>query len=341
MPSEKTTCPICQGHARRADVEGHHRISKYWGCRCGSEYYLDPTELEDWVKERGVDERSRLGALLYERSTREYPPAYLQFDIAAYRDHKHPNTRDAVPLLVPEWVSNEWPRTVPEQLNRSLCNLARKSERAGSEIHLDQDLFVFFTMEPQEWHYVLVALRERDWVRVIKGDSDTSMVPRFDLQVTPKGWERFEELTAGRPSPENPAFVAMWFGGKGQAGEMSKLYHEAIEPAVKDAWYRVKRADSEEHNDYIMDKIRGDIRQAPFVVAELTAHNQGVYYEAGFAAGLGIPVIFCCPEPEAGDVHFDVEQVKQIRWQNTDDLRKQLTARILGSIGRGPYDPAE
>ena len=99
------------------------------------------------------------------------------------------------------------------------------------------------------------------------------------------------------------------------------------------------RADSVEHNDSIIDRVIDDIRLAPFVVAELTNNNPGVYFEAGFARGRGIEVIYCIPEtgrPE-DKPHFDVSGINHVRWKDTDELRKKLENRILSAIGRGPH----
>jgi len=45
------------------------------------------------------------------------------------------------------------------------------------------------------------------------------------------------------------------------------------------------------------------IRTARFVIADLTHDNNGAYFEAGFAEGLGLPVIYTC---EAGK--FDAKK---------------------------------
>jgi hypothetical protein len=95
------------------------------------------------------------------------------------------------------------------------------------------------------------------------------------------------------------------------------------------------RADTDEHNAPIMDRIVEDIRKAPFVVAELTDNNQGVYYEAGFAKGRGTEVIYCCPE--GTKPHFDVTGINQVRWKDEADLRQKLEGRILGTMSRGPH----
>ena len=62
----------------------------------------------------------------------------------------------------------------------------------------------------------------------------------------------------------------------------------------------------------------------------------GVYYEAGFAEGLGIDIFWTCREESIGDLHFDTRQYNHIIWTNPADLREKLTNRIRAVIGQGP-----
>jgi nucleoside 2-deoxyribosyltransferase len=67
----------------------------------------------------------------------------------------------------------------------------------------------------------------------------------------------------------------------------------AILPAVAtDCGFDVIRLDRVEHSENINDRILTDIRRAQFIVADFTFHPPGVYFEAGFALGLGKLVIW-------------------------------------------------
>jgi nucleoside 2-deoxyribosyltransferase len=52
--------------------------------------------------------------------------------------------------------------------------------------------------------------------------------------------------------------------------------------------------DNVEHVNDINDEIIGQIRRSRFVVCDLTGYRGGVYFEAGFAYGLGLDVIYTC-----------------------------------------------
>ncbi len=95
------------------------------------------------------------------------------------------------------------------------------------------------------------------------------------------------------------------------------------------------RIDNKEHTNKICDEIIAEIRRSRFVVAEFTGQRNGVYYEAGFAAGLGIPVICTCREDNIADLHFDIRQYNCIDWKTPEELFERLRNRILAVIGEG------
>ena len=64
------------------------------------------------------------------------------------------------------------------------------------------------------------------------------------------------------------------------------------------------------------------------------------YYEAGFAAGLSIPVIWTCHQDLVDDLHFDTRQYNHITWSTPDEPRSKLEARIGAVIGDGPLPRA-
>lgn len=131
------------------------------------------------------------------------------------------------------------------------------------------------------------------------------------------------------------AFVAMWFGG-----EMNDAYEKGIEPAIVDAGFKAMRIDRKQDVVKIDDEIIAEIRRSRFLVADFT-HGEdgargGVYFEAGFAFGLSIPVIYICREDAIDKIHFDTRQYHHITWNRPEELRSDLKNRILALIGEGP-----
>ena len=170
---------------------------------------------------------------------------------------------------------------------------------------------------------------------------DESQIP---VTVTIDGYSRIEGQITKTDSAQ--VFVAMWFDD-----EMKKVYEEGIKPAIEDAGYKSVRIDLKPDANKLDDEIIGEIRRSLFLIADMT-HGKcgargGVYYEAGFAYGLGKPVIYTCRGDMIGKVHFDTRQYAHILWgeEKLGELRKKLCDRILARIGEGPEigatNPAE
>jgi len=155
-------------------------------------------------------------------------------------------------------------------------------------------------------------------------------IDREKFAVTVQGYARLESLQA-RPNASMQVFVAMWFDPS-----MEQVYEKGIKLGIEDSGYKSVRIDKKEHNNKIDDEIIAEIKRSRFIVADFTQKpgdaRGGVYYEAGFAHGLGIPVIFCCRKDAINEVHFDTRQYKHILWSTPEELREQLTLRIAAVI---------
>ena len=76
-----------------------------------------------------------------------------------------------------------------------------------------------------------------------------------------------------------------------------------------------------------------EIKDSRFVVAELSHHNNGAYYEAGYALGLGKEVIHICEKSKLkSGLHFDVAQVNTLVYNSIDDIPRLLKKRIEATI---------
>ena len=101
------------------------------------------------------------------------------------------------------------------------------------------------------------------------------------------------------------------------------------------AGYDPIRVDRVEHVNRIDDEIIAQIRISSFVVADFTGHRGGVYFEAGFALGLDLPVIWTCRKDHMHDLQFDIRQYNTIDWETYDELASRLQHRIEATVGKG------
>ena len=110
-----------------------------------------------------------------------------------------------------------------------------------------------------------------------------------------------------------------------------------IKPGIIAAGYRPFRVDLKEHADKVDDIIMAEIRRSKFLVADFSGQRGGVYFEAGFAHGLGRPVIWMCHDEEKDKLHFDTRQYNHILYTDHADAQKKLRNRIVALLGEGTY----
>ena len=150
----------------------------------------------------------------------------------------------------------------------------------------------------------------------------------------------YAEEQLGELGRSRQAFVAMWFDDS-----MNDVYRDGIKPAIEDAGYEARRIDQKDFVGGVVDEIVAAIRKSRFVVADLTTSPKsgargGVYFEAGFAYGLDIPVFLTCRKDRTEAVHFDIGHLNRLEWETPKDLGKNLKTRIEAVLGRGPLTPS-
>lgn len=228
--------------------------------------------------------------------------------------------------------------TVTWQMDRLLAYLAHVGHRPGTPLpwlgtHTQTPATIRARLEATAW----IGAEREDELSAFRLLLEGAGLMRSDGQntsMTAAGFARMDELQRGAIATDQ-VFVAMWFGK-----EMEAIYDEAIAPALIETGYRPLRIDKHEHLNKIDDQIIAEIRRSRFVVADFTCGTVeteqgrvavprgGVYYETGFAQGLGIPVVWCVREDQIAAVHFDTRQFNHIAWTDAEDLRTRLIHRI-------------
>lgn len=147
--------------------------------------------------------------------------------------------------------------------------------------------------------------------------------------LTIKGWDRVRELLLSARDSRK-AFMAMKFGDT----ELDQVFANRFKPAVKATGFDLTRLDEAPRAGLIDDRLRLEIRTSRFLVADLSHANNGAYWEAGFAEGLGRPVIYTCRSDVFADParrpHFDTNHHLTVIWDPADlaPAAEQLKAVI-------------
>jgi nucleoside 2-deoxyribosyltransferase len=196
--------------------------------------------------------------------------------------------------------------------------LASKSEYPGAQVIIRNAILdpLFDAANKAEVNYLLQQLERR-------GDIETA--GRLEAcVVTPAGWARLEAPVGGIPGR---CFVAMSFDSA-----LNEIYDLGIRAALVECKFVPVRLDFVQHNEKICDKILAEIRRSQLTIADFTLQRAGVYFEAGFAMGLGRQVIWTCRQDDIDNLHFDTRQYNHVVWTSADNLRERLIDRIQATI---------
>jgi hypothetical protein len=103
---------------------------------------------------------------------------------------------------------------------------------------------------------------------------------------------------------------------------------EAIQSASNRCNIRAERVDQQQSSNRISDRMLKSITEADYVIADLTHSRPNVFFEAGFAHGLGkIPIYLA---KRGTSIEFDVHDYPVLFFRNMKELRDVLEARLKG-----------
>lgn len=165
--------------------------------------------------------------------------------------------------------------------------------------------------------------------RVVPGVVMDDHFKVINVTLAVEGWVRVEALLHDAKDSRK-AFMAMKFGDP----ELDAVFKDYFKLSVQQAGFNLQRLDDEPRAGLIDDRMRLEIRTSRFLIADLTHGNAGAYWEAGYAEGLGRPVIYTCRkdifDDEKKRPHFDTNHHLTVIWDPAalEDAMTQLKTVI-------------
>ena len=195
-------CPLC-GRAGTAikPIPFCHSVSQVECPTCGA-YAMDVVTASAVTEEPWREQRYRMSAVAREASLRG-----RRLLLHCQEGQVHVPGFDS--LSIKEVVESRFPRSLNERFDRALLNLATLSKHFGDKLDPPDELGLswLFSENDAEVRFTIAALMERGYL------SGSIEHAGFIVELTPAGWNRVEELRAGRAGEQlTQAFVAMWFG---------------------------------------------------------------------------------------------------------------------------------
>jgi hypothetical protein len=149
----------------------------------------------------------------------------------------------------------------------------------------------------------------------------------YYAHLTPKGWQRVADL--------KKAFVSSrfaFFARRFENPELDRVFAQCLRPAVAETGYELRTVT--QRAGLVDAIIEDEIRRCRFLIADLSDENAGAYWEAGFAEGLGKPVIYICRAASADKIHFDTNHRHTVKWDPSalDETAMRLKAVIRNTL---------
>jgi hypothetical protein len=227
-------------------------------------------------------------------------------------------------------ILSNTPQTVNEKITSFLKMLSLKTSFPGETITLfrEKDFTLAFCKNKEEFGYYINHMENIGLI------NNSGTLSNESIQILPEGWTYLERVDETNLE-SNKAFVAMWFDREADyIFDAINSLDDDLKEDEDPIKFTFTRVDGEEYNGDVCDKILSMIKNSRFVIADYTGNRSGVYFEAGFARGLGIPVIYTCHNDYKDKIHFDINHFNFIFWGTVEELKTRLRNRILATVGR-------
>lgn len=240
---------------------------------------------------------------------------------------RNQNRSGSVPMITSENLQKILSIPMPSVGERALALLEEAEsglKELGDRFDIKDPRFLAatYSSSQKDVSFLMGMLRDQGFAEIkeMSGGSE----------ILPAGYIRLEEMNR-KASNSIKGFVAMSF-----QDDLAEAYSNGFQVGIIGAGYDPIRMDRVEHINRIDDEIIKQINSSKFIVADFTGHRGGVYFEAGYALGRGIPIFWSCSKSHMADLHFDIRQFNCIDWSTPSELANRLQIRIEAVLGRGP-----
>lgn len=123
-----------------------------------------------------------------------------------------------------------------------------------------------------------------------------------------------------------------------------QLFNHIIKPVCEKCGFKAIRIDHENIPDSITQGILDSLFKYDLVIADLTGHNPNVFFEIGYRASIGKPIIHLKRKGES--IPFDVSSIRTFDYDLTDldvvaETRERLEKAILSFVYEDDLDEIE
>ena len=315
-------CPVCKTGLKKELQKDFHESLTFFSCyRCG-DFAFSNVLIKDisgiLQRNKNADVKISHALRMMQRSNNKV--GLSTTNIEAILKNPLPRPQEQADLLI-RWV-------------------AERSDNIGDMVSigkLEHALSIIGAKNITGFTLVLTHVLEKDGFLKEEFEGNYKLgKSNYKLALTFDGWEYYETLLKGKATYRK-AFMAMEFGDP----VLNEVLERVFKPSVKMAGFELFKSDDEPRAGLIDDQMRVDIQSSDFLIADLTHDNLGAYWEAGYAEGLGKPVIYTCEREkfDSQKTHFDTNHHLTVVWdkqspEHAGDLLKATIRATLPQLAK-------
>ncbi|WP_150125106.1 nucleoside 2-deoxyribosyltransferase [Aquaspirillum sp. LM1] len=310
MTTQSIPCPVCDSNAEKI-----HRTDGFDGLtvdcpHCGS-FSLCGSLVSTWPSQKAND-----------------PLAAAKLSHAV----RNAQTKNAITIVNTDMCNAILRTSLPkprEQADLMIRWLAENYQEPGKEINLNyaDHGAIIGSQSATGFVFTIDYMMQSGFLEGKVSKVMDASRRQYHLFLTVKGWDCYDEIKT-RNESYRKAFMAMKFGD----GCLDQTLENVFKPAAKKAGFELFKSTELLEAGLIDNQIRAQIQASDFVIADLSHDNLGAYWEAGYAEGLGKPVIYTCQKSkfEKSKTHFDTNHHLTIVWddENPAQCERELIAAI-------------
>lgn len=317
-PANAVTCPICSGRFDAYCWERYtSRDARAFECEtCGS-FEISRSAFSDAFEHDRLSELERaiLSHKVRNAQKRDHRPIVMSAMVEGLRLERLPSPSQQVTNLL---------QLMGDELQASGLAFSQ-NEATGAIIGLSSKDARARLFDALEGKGLIRKVSRRDRRRLHGGT-----VNEFTWDMTLDGWDRYEAQRHGERGGDY-GFIAMKFNDP----QLDRFVSEVLKPGLaRHLEFRVVDLRDVSQAGVIDNIMRAQIRDAAFVIVDLTHDNSGAYWEAGYAEGLGKPVIYICEQGKfaIAKTHFDTNHCTTVPW--TENEPEQFVQELVATLRR-------
>jgi nucleoside 2-deoxyribosyltransferase len=282
MTTEK--CPICEAIVLRYQFID---TTEYFDCPIcgklilplGAKSHIDVAIHNDTLSRRKVSDK--------EKNIRRAILKHHILKITSSNEEKyHPITLQLINSIL-----NDNPKlpTPVEQINNLILfigNSINTIDETVEESNVEKLLSLIGCSDDNNLSKILNIAKEENFINFSSWEA-------YYLSLTLKGWNYYEDLKK-TSLHSNMAFLALQF----KSDYITEALRQAIKEAVAETGFKLEMITDNQQAGSIDNNLRLKIKNSRFVIADMSDHNNGAYWEAGYAEGLGKTVIYICNQDQ-------------------------------------------